>query len=143
MACDFPFQAVASQLSDTTWFLTTLTNPVYWLFLDNNIFRKSQHNQRLQIKVKHLVVKTNQEAARDIYIKILVLKMPRSRLVCPLDWLVTVRNTCHFKNDKGYPVFGHSWSIIWHYMIPNNTRHSSFLFRILFNWFCVNIRVFL
>ena len=40
VACDFPFRAVASQWADKTLFLTIITNPVYWIFIDNDIFRK-------------------------------------------------------------------------------------------------------
>ena len=41
MACDFPFQGIASQWFDTMLFLTTNTNTVYWIFLDSDIIRKS------------------------------------------------------------------------------------------------------
>ena len=41
LACNFLFQDVASQWVDTTLFLTTFTNTVYWLFFDNDILRKN------------------------------------------------------------------------------------------------------
>ena len=38
-------------------------------FFENDIFRKSQHNHRLQIKVKHLVLRQNEEGFTKSEIK--------------------------------------------------------------------------
>ena len=53
-------------------------------------FSKAQKKHIIQLKVKHIVVRTKKEAVKNIDIKILVLKTPHSRLVHPIDWLVTV-----------------------------------------------------
>ena len=57
----------------------------YWHF-----FPKTKHNHRLQIKDKNLLIWSNQEDYPFSEIQILVLKMPHSRPVNLLDWLVTV-----------------------------------------------------
>ena len=51
---------------------------------------KEQHNQRLWINIKHLVMRPNQEAIPDSEIKRLVLKTQYLRLFHLLDWMVTV-----------------------------------------------------
>ena len=40
MTCNIQFQGVASQWSDTTWYLTIFTTPDSFLFLYNDIFSK-------------------------------------------------------------------------------------------------------
>ena len=61
-----------------------LTTHVYWIFFDNYLFIKSEHDHRIQLKVKHLVIHTNQEALTDNEIKTMVLKTSRSWLVKPI-----------------------------------------------------------
>ena len=50
----------------------------------------AEHNHRLQIKDKHLVVRPKQEAVANSETKILLLKTPHAGLVCTLDWQDTV-----------------------------------------------------
>ena len=86
------------------------------------LFSKTQNNHWINIDVKHLVVRPNQQADTNCEVKILVIKTPRSRLVQTVDWLDTVmfwhsyyitnslRNYFHFPQSyerivKTKPVF--------------------------------------
>ena len=69
----------------STCFLTTLSTPVSFLFLEIITFSIVEHNHRLQIKDKHLIVHPKQEAVTGSERKILILNTLHSRLVFPIE----------------------------------------------------------
>ena len=56
---------------------------------------KAQHNERLRIEFKHLVIHPNQQSDTNCDIIILVANTPWSRLNHMLEWLVTVMLWCN------------------------------------------------
>ena len=66
-------------------FYQTLTFLYLVFYLTIITLVKTQHNHRLQIEINNLVVHINLEAYPESEIKIMVLKIPRSRLFHPLD----------------------------------------------------------
>ena len=63
---------------------------------------KTQYNHWLRPEFKHLVVRMNQQANPDYYIKSLVPKMPHSRLKHTLYSLVTVMLWCRNMKSMNY-----------------------------------------